>query len=151
MAAWKIKYTCNFPLVIAPMPHLHHIHHWYQYLPVFKQIIMIFPSPRVFTIFVVHYWHFFASYHFWKSWVMNKMSIDTSLWNKSATLFQEKGAGTLNRVSQRIPRKNVWARLLQEITERLIPTARTQFPWICGTQNYQEGLWDYLTRAESAH
>lgn len=132
MVAWKIKYTSNFPLFIALMPH-RHIHRWYQYLSVSRQIIMIFPCQG----FLLFWWLiidiFLLHIVFGSGRVMNKMSINTSLQNKLATLFQKKGAGVLNRVCQRIPRKDAWARLLQEITERLIPMARTEFPWICGT------------------
>lgn len=52
------------------------------------------------------------------------MSINAFLQNRLAPLFQESSSGALNRASQRIPRKDVWARLLQGITERLKKRAR---------------------------
>lgn len=92
MVAWKIKYTNNFPLVILLLPNLY-IHHWYQYISMFKQIIMIFPYQEILLFLLLNIDIFSASHVFAGRWVMNKMSIDTSLQNKLTTLFQRAGLG----------------------------------------------------------
>lgn len=167
MMAWKIKSTSNFPLVILLLPLLH-IHCWYQYMSVFKQIIMIFPHQGILLFLLLNIDIFLLYIPFESGWVMNKMSIDISLQNKLTTFFQgavlghstEFLKGSLGKMCgqdccRRSPRgrrraEERWERVKQSPTtpvkmsheQGLILMGQTQYRWICGAHWIdQEVLW----------